>query len=123
MMTPLKIAFIGYNREQTRNHFEELYVANMEQISLVNLSGGVLILRDGTEIRRIDSLDDCACRRFDQIIIADDSRMNVLVERRDEIAAVELTMLLSCVPEDFQRIIYNTDSKGVDFDQFKKEEE
>ena len=104
-----KLAFIGYDREQTNTHFEELFVANAKQTSFANLGKGVLILHDGTEIRRIDSLDDCAGYMFDQIIIADDSRMNVLVERRDEIAAIELTMMYSCVPEEFQRIFYNTD--------------
>ena len=108
-MTPLNIAFIGYNRKQTRYFFEELFVENSKDVKLISLSGGVMIFKDGTVIRRIDSLQDCASQKFDQIIIADDSRMNVLVERQDEIAAVELTMLLSCVPEDFQRIFYNTD--------------
>lgn len=119
----LNIAFIGFNRDQTRKYFEELYVANMDQTALIALSGGTLILRDGTIIHRIDSLTNCRGYRFDQIIIADDSRMNVLVERADEIAAIELGMLTSCVPEEFQRVFYNTDFKGVEIDQFKTGEE
>ena len=110
-MKPLNIAFIGYNRKRTHDYFEELFVENLKDVKLVDLKSGVMILKDGTIIRRVDDLDDCAHCRFDQIIIADDSRMNVLVDRADLIAAVELTMLLSCVPEDFQRMFYNTDFK------------
>ncbi len=113
MRMVLEIAFIGYNREQTRRHFKELCCANREQATLIDLRRGVLVLNDGTVIRRIDEMLSSSSFRFDQIIIADDRRRNIFAARPNELVELEVHVM-SSVPEEFRRIFYNTDWKPED---------
>ena len=105
----LKLAFIGYDRKQTHHFFKELYCENKQQVARVDFGNGLLVFYDGTVIRRIDSIESCCGRRFDQIIIADDWRKMIYATRADELTALELCSMCSPVPEDFRRIFYNTD--------------
>lgn len=110
-MKPLVLAFIGWNEEWTRRCFQQFAHDNATQIYHSDLERGVLRFRDGSIVRRISpswvgSLDGY---RFDQIILAEDSRLWL---RDWQYAAMrELNYRCCCseVPEEFRYIHYNID--------------
>ena len=107
----LKLAFLGFNQEQTWRSFEELARENRGPRTRFYRVAGLLILDDGTEIHRISSPypDSLRGRRYDQVILADDRRMNLLGYRRAEIRELSRCMAGSPIPEEFRWIVYDLD--------------
>ncbi len=110
-MKPLVLAFIGWDEESTRRYFRLFAQDNAEQIYHADHDRGVLRFYDGSIVRRISpswvrSLDGY---RFDQIILADDSRLMVTGYRRAELRELNYRCCCSDVPEEFRYIHYNID--------------
>lgn len=106
------IAFIGYNEEHTRRYLEELAVVNADQVHRFDRRNGRVILKDGTTITRVLPVPEFLHgRRFDQVIVADDHRLNVVVNRWPELVALRRCMEGSEVPTAFQWMFYDLDSE------------
>lgn len=115
-MKPLTLAFIGYNEEQTRRHFVEFARVNTDQVSDFDDREGRIRLTDGTLILRVpNDRHRLIGRRFDQVIVAVDSRgfRNWSGARRELLNAVCARMWCSCVPMKFLTIIYDLDSEVI----------
>ena len=110
-MKPLVLAFIGWNEECTRRYFRLFANDNAEQIYHADHDRGVLRFYDGSVVRRISlswvgRLDGY---RFDQIILADDSRLMMKEYRCSELRELNYRCCCSNVPEEFRYIHYNID--------------
>ena len=104
---PLKIALIGYNREQTINALKIFFENNKEDVICFNKYGRFILFKDETVIQAIFNEDNLRGQRFDQLILCDDSRWNIKIRRRGFIDYVRLNMMShSCVPEDYQIMHY-----------------
>jgi hypothetical protein len=108
-----KIAFISYNERQTREYFSALAKANAEQVLHYDPRRGRIFLRDRTEIVRVSPTPEfLQGRRFDQVIVADDRRLNVVGLRLGELVALSRCMDHSVVPLEFRWCFFDLD-EGV----------
>ena len=106
------IAFIGYNEEQTRRYLEELVVINADQVHRFDKRRGCVTLKDGTTITAVKPVPEFLYgRRFDQTIVADDRRLDIIARRYPEIVALDRCMANSIVPEHFRWQLYNLDAE------------
>lgn len=105
----LKIAFIGYDERCTRQAFEQFAHDNRDQVVQFLKICGVIRLKDGTRIERFTGIRPKG-RRYDQIIIADDRRMNILATRAWELGELLKCSAGSVVPEMFRFCIYDMDA-------------
>lgn len=107
-----KIAFIGYNEEQTRNALDDLVRHNADQISSYDRRRGVVKLQDGTTIYKILAIPEfLAGRYFDQAIVADDHRRLVYQARWPVLYELARRMERSEVPEGLRWIFYDLDAE------------
>lgn len=107
-----KIAFIGYNEEQTRRYLEEFVMINNDQVRHFNRRDGIVYLMDNTTITAVKPIPEfLRARRFDQTIVADDRRLNVFDRRYPEFMELERCMAGSIVPEHFRWQLYNLDAE------------
>lgn len=107
-----KIAFIGYNEEQTRNALDDLVHHNADQIASYDRRRGVVKLQDGTTIYKILAIPGfLAGRYFDQAIVADDRRR--LVYKARWLVLYELAGRMECseVPKEFRWMFYDLDAE------------
>ena len=105
------IAFIGYNEEQTRRYLEDLARVNAEQVQRFDKRNGVVTLKDGTTITAVKAdTEFLNGRRFDQVIVADDRRLDVVERRFPEILALGRCMSNSVVPVDYRWQVYDLDA-------------
>lgn len=107
----LRIAFIGYDENQTCTYFRELAELNSERIGICDLSQGRIVLRDGTEILRISPNVRFVSLNFDQIIISDDSRNSAAVKNHSLLCILAQRLLRSSVPPEFRWQYYNLDAE------------
>ena len=99
---PLKIGLIAYNREQSQSAIKDFAKNNEEQI--IFFSKDKIKLRDGTEIYVLhDNEYDLRGRKFDQLILCDDDRWDIIHQKGDFIARVLNNNVFynSCVPYDY----------------------
>lgn len=106
----LHLGFITYSSDQLKDFFTQFCEDNSDQIEkmVVNKSNCYAVLKDGTKITGImNNCDSLRGFKFDQLILADDYRMNIRW-KRDEL----IRMLLdyntyhSVVPDEFKIIEY-----------------
>ena len=109
---PLKIAFLAWDMKAADRYMQQLVADNADQVKRYILRHTV-ILTDGTEICRVSVSDPAALhgRRFDQIIIADDRRLEIMQYRAAELRALDWCCRGSIVPEEFRRQIYDLDAE------------
>lgn len=109
----LKIAFIGFNAEQTHAALLQLAVDNADKVKRFDRRQGRIMLQDGTEIMAVPPGNPVAIhgRRFDQIIIADDWRVYIERILRQELAALDCCCQHSSVPEEYRLQIYDMDAE------------
>lgn len=109
---PLKIAFLAWGLAAADRYLEQLVADNDDQVKRYILRHTV-ILTDGTEISRISVSDPSALRgrRFDQVIIADDRRMQILERRQPELHELARCCAGSIIPEEFRFQIYDLDEE------------
>ena len=109
----LKIAFIGFNTEQTHAALLQLAVDNADQVKSYDRRRGRIVLTDGTEIMAVPTADPVALngRRFDQIIIADDWRLEIMHHLRAELRALDWCCQHSSIPEEYRLQIYDMDEE------------
>ena len=111
---PLEIAFMGYNTPQTQAAFQQFARDNQEEIRTDLLKMGLLTLKDGTRITEITP--GTAGRgireyKYDQLILADDSRKKIYSARWREISLfLQTAMDRSCVPEEYKILFYDLDA-------------
>jgi hypothetical protein len=112
-MQPLKIAFIGYDAKQTSRYFEQFAVDNVEQVRRFDRQRGYITLKDGTEIKSMAYIDTRAMdgRRFDQVIIADDRRLEILRRRCAELRVLDSCCSCSDVPAEYRYQHYDLDAE------------
>lgn len=97
---PLKIGLIGYNRQQTQHGMRVFAYENRDKVCY--FTKNKIILEDETEIHAIYNMNDVRNKMFDQLILCDDERWNVLEERKAFIEDVlRYITSYSCVPYDF----------------------
>ena len=108
----LVLAFVGYNFEQTRAHFEQFFRDNAQQVAYANIDKGVMWLSDGTVVKRIDPgfEKNSAGWRFDQIIVADDFRHNAVINRWKLLNHLEFLCSCSTVPKELRYQYYDVDA-------------
>lgn len=111
---PLKIVFLGFSATLTCLYLGQMASDNAEQVARYDRRDGRLVLRDGTEIINAYSigLDFLEGRRFDQVILADDRRMEIKKRHRGVIAELLGRCGCSIVPEEFRLQIYDTDEEA-----------
>ena len=107
----LRIAFVGYNEDQTRSYFREMAELNSEQIGICDLSQGRIVLRDGTEILRISPNVRFVSLNFDQVIIADDNRKHCEIKNCTILTIIAARMTWSPVPPEFRWQYYDLDAE------------
>lgn len=109
----LRLAFVGYNTEQTRRYFRLFAQDNAEQIHSADLDRGRIRLYDGTEIRMVTHTEQVRRDgvRFDQIILADDRRRAIL---RAQAQLLEFIDIYGCryseIPQEFRFQFYDLDA-------------
>lgn len=113
---PLEIAFMGYNDQITKIAFIQFERDNSEEIAEHGRTRReYLRLKDGTRITKITPgmiYFGADGYRFDQLILADDSRKEIYSARWREISLlVETAMYRSCVPERYKILFYDLDAK------------
>lgn len=108
----LRIAFLAWDTRAADRYLEQLVADNADQVKRYIMRHTV-ILWDGTEISRISVSDPVALRgrRFDQVIIADDRRLQVLLHRQPILRALADCCRASFVPEEFRFQIYDPDAE------------
>lgn len=109
---PLKIAFIAWSAHHSDIYLERLAVDNVDQVKRYERKRGCILLRDGTEIINVNHLHGWEGYRFDQIIVADDWRMGILLKRWDELEELEYRCRCSIVPEEYRYQFYIIDAEG-----------
>lgn len=109
---PLEIAFMGRNLNITNLFLRQFAEDNEEQVA--HKQRGRLVLKDGTRIEAVSPhmvqmLFDG--RRYDQLILADDTRgiLGDCAVHEIEVACW-YALRYSCVPEEFQILRYNVDA-------------
>lgn len=109
----LKIAFLAWDLAAADRYLAQLVADNDDQVKRYILRHTV-ILTDGTEISRISVSDPSALRgrRFDQVIIADDRRMQILKRRQPELHELARCCAGSIIPEEFRFQIYDLDEEA-----------
>lgn len=107
---PLKIAFLGRNAYWTRFYLRQFAQDNAEQIASYDDRAARLLLRDGTQIFGILSARPHGGLLIDQIILADDRRMEIYAERHLTITWLRCIQARSPVPAEFATQIYNTEA-------------
>lgn len=113
---PLRIAFIGFNTKLTWLYFDQMVYANREDWCKFARTTGLLTMVDGTLIHRVDEAHPGWLKglHFDQVILADDRRMNILEARADFLAVLRQCMARSIVPEEFRWLVYDLDYREED---------
>jgi hypothetical protein len=110
----LKIAFLGYSAEQTARYLQQLAVDNVEQVRRYEKHRNRVLLKDGTEIigilpgffaQRPDG------HRFDQVIIADDNRLEILRHRAYDLNVLDMYCRCSVVPNEYRYQYYDLDAE------------
>lgn len=114
---PLKIAFLGWDARLTARYLRMLQLDNEGQVKTPAGSQPRLdkvVLRDGTEIINVYSigLKFLEGWRFDQVILADDRRMEIKERHRRVIAELLHRCGCSNVPEEFRLQIYDIDEEA-----------
>lgn len=107
---PLKIGFIGYNSQLTQDGLRKFANNNKEDVAIFKKRTSYIRLKDGTEIiglyeNRVDGLRG---NRLDQLILFDDERWMIKINRRNFIKEIIAKCIswYSCVPEEFQILEY-----------------
>lgn len=103
------IAFLGYTAAQTRAQFRNFVEDNIEQVEHYDPCRGVARLTDGTEIICITSPARVWGRKFDQIMLVDDARWNIIFRQGCLIKELQRRAAGSIVPEAFRIIFYDLD--------------
>lgn len=113
-MAALKIAFLGYNAQQTHRYFEQLAVDNVDQVKRFSRVQGHLLLKDGTEIIRVSHIEPGSLqgRLFDQIIIADTKHLKILETRYADLCSIIDRCWSSAVPADYRIQLYDIDAEA-----------
>ena len=101
----MNIGFVGYNRRQTNKNFIDFLNINDNIVKITySPSGCKALLKDGDTIWCISPDDpDLYTKRFDYLILSDDSRMMILEK---DLSNVRFT---DTIPEDFRIMIDNID--------------
>lgn len=109
----LKLAFIGHSNNLTRVYLRQFVFDNREQVERYDELQGMVYLKDGTTIKAIFRpfrfLDGL---RFDQVIVADDRRLNLL--HSDTLGMRILSHYVrysTNVPESEKFIVYDIDAE------------
>ena len=106
----LKIGFIGYNSQLTREGLKQFAENNKEDVEAFKYRQSYIRLKDGTEIVGLyeNKVDGLRGHRFDQLILFDDERQEIKWERCSFIKRIieECINWYSCVPEEDQIIEY-----------------
>ena len=110
----LEIAFMGYDTQQTKAAFQRFARDNQEEIRTDLLKMGLLTLKDGTRITAITpgTAGSAICAyKYDQLILADDSRKRIYSARWREISLfLQTAMDRSCVPGEYKILSYDLDA-------------
>lgn len=104
IIMPLHIGVIGYNRRIVNAAIQIMIKQTNEEIRARHGFGHIVITTNDITYRNITGLDDNQISGlcFDQVIIVDDERWNVLHNQREIIEASVYRLRHSCVPEDYQ---------------------
>ena len=108
---PLKIVFLGWSLRLTDQYMEQMAEDNAEQVAWYNRRYGRLVLTDGTEITNAYHMNRIQGRRFDQVIVADDRRMEILEYHQHDIAELLACCMASPVPEEYRLQTYDLDAE------------
>lgn len=113
IMLPLQLAFIGFDRKQTMEHFKEFAAVNHDEIVSYSRENKKIILRDGTVIHAITGFGDILGKRFDQVVIAVDRRgMRYWTGKQIGLFHYALDMTSGYrIPEDCIVLKYDLDSE------------
>lgn len=106
----LKIAFLAYDVRCAGTALSQLVEDNADQVAGYNRTHGRVFLRDGAEIISANGIN-LHGRRFDQVIIADDRRLQVMGQRHAELRELDRCCQGSTIPEEFRYQIYDLDEE------------
>ena len=109
----LTIGFMGYDTQQTLYGMQQFAENNEEQIAIYKSNGYDMYLKDGTYIVGIfpSREKDYYKYRFDQLILFDDDRWNIIHERSEDIKIIFDSMAhFSCVPDEYKIMNYSNEN-------------
>lgn len=111
---PLKIAFIAWDMQNAVNNLLQLAIDNADQVKRYDRQRGRILLTDGTEIVSVHHLPGLEGVRFDQYIIADDRRMEVVKFHGAALNELDYRCQHSSVPAEYRCQFYNIDEEADD---------
>lgn len=107
----LKIVFLSWNARLTDQYLGQMAKDNAEQVAWYNSLHGRLKLKDGTEIVSAYHIRNIQGWRIDQVILADDRRMNIKEHQRVAINELLTRCQSSIVPWEYRLQIYDLDAE------------
>lgn len=113
IMPPLQIAFIGFDRKQTMEHFKEFAAINHDDIESYSPETKKIILHDSTTIHAITGYSDTLGKWFDQVVIAVDRR-GIRNWTMKQISLLDYVLDKTSdyrIPEDSMVLKYDLDSE------------
>jgi len=112
----LVIGFMGYNSKLTNDLFKWFCRNNVEEIVRYKSGsfGSFAIFNDGTKVIPITSVSSQRGLKLDQLILCDDERWSIYMDRYNDIKLIELqNMNITNVPDEFH-ILECLYDKGID---------
>ena len=109
---PLKIGLLGYTSDLSLKGLRQIYENNKEDIDgdriFNNGSHSYIKFKDGAVIETLNYNEiSLRGRKFDQLILFDDNRWEILTHKIDMIYYIQsYTMFYSFVPDEYQIILY-----------------
>lgn len=107
----LNIAFLGWDAAQTDRYLSQMAEDNADQVDRYDRRQGRLKLTDGTEIINAYRIGKIHGRKYDQVILADDRRMEIMEHHRKDIAELLARCQSSIIPEEFHLQFYDIDEE------------
>lgn len=106
-----KIVFLGWDARQTDQYLSQMAMDNADQVDRYDRLQGRLKLTDGTEIINAYRIGKIHGRKYDQVILADDRRMEIMEHHRNDIAELLRRCQSSIIPEEFHLQFYDIDEE------------
>ena len=107
-----KIVFLGWDAAQTDRYLSQMAEDNADQVDRYDRRQGLLKLKDGTEIINAYRIGKIHGRKYDQVILADDRRREIMEHNRKDIAELLRRCQSSIIPEEFHLQFYDIDEEG-----------
>ena len=109
LLKKLRLAMLGYTSDVMLTGMKQLVENNQQDIEkfVPTKYHPYIRMKDGSQITGISFAEHLRGHKYDQLILVDDKRWNILTDKAVEIdQIIEQTMYMSDVPKEFQILHY-----------------